>query len=113
MINLFDLIDSITIGMKLWFVPQISEHCPKNNPGRLINILVWFNRPGVASIFTPKDGTVHECKTSAAETIIRTCVLIGKTIRLSTSSNRNMFLSSSFVGIMYESNSIFLKSEYS
>jgi hypothetical protein len=31
---------SITIGIKLWLAPQISEHWPKNNPGRFIKKLV-------------------------------------------------------------------------
>jgi hypothetical protein len=39
--------------MNLWFVPQISEHCPYRKPDRLIENLTWFNRPGVASVFTP------------------------------------------------------------
>jgi len=67
----------------------------------------------VASIFTPKAGIVHEWRTSAAETITRIWEFIGKIIRLSTSINRNPLFSNSIVGIMYESNSIFLKSEYS
>jgi hypothetical protein len=51
--------------------PQISEHCPYRMPGRLIEKLVWFRRPGVASVFTPNLGIVQECSTSAAVTIIR------------------------------------------
>lgn len=58
------LVDSITIGINLWFVPQISEHWPKYSPGRYIYIKDWFNRPGVESILIPKDGTVHEWITS-------------------------------------------------
>ena len=57
--------------MNLWFAPQISEHCPYRRPGRLIENLIWFSRPGVASVFTPNLSTVHECNTSAAVTIIR------------------------------------------
>lgn len=36
-LNKLKLVDSITIGIKLWLVPQISEHWPKNTPGRFIN----------------------------------------------------------------------------
>lgn len=97
--------------MNLWFAPQISEHCPYKMPGRLIENLTWFRRPGVASVFTPKLGTVHECSTSAAVTIIRIGEFIGSTTRLSVSNRRNVFGCSSWV--MYESNSIFVKSEYS
>lgn len=104
---------SITIGINLWFAPQISEHWPKNNPGRFIKKLVWFNRPGVPSTFTPNAGIVHEWITSAAVTKIRIWEFIGKIVRLSTSNNRNSFIFRLFVGIIYESNSIFLKSEYS
>ncbi len=65
----------------------------------------------MASVFTPSLGTVHECSTSAAVTIIRIGEFIGSTIRLSVSSSRNVFGCCSCV--MYESNSIFVKSEYS
>ena len=104
---------SITIGMNLWFVPQISEHWPKNNLDRLIRKLVWFNRPGVASILIPKAGIVQEWRTSAAVTSIRIWLLIGRIIRLSTSRRRNELESNSLLGVMYESNSILEKSEYS
>lgn len=65
------LVDSITIGIKLWLIPQISEHWPKNIPGRLRNIIDWFNRPGVESILIPKDGTVQAWMTSVEVVIIR------------------------------------------
>jgi hypothetical protein len=51
--------------------------------GRLIDNLTWFNRPGMASVFTPSLGTVHECNISAAVTIIRIGEFIGNTTRLS------------------------------
>ena len=86
--------------MNLWFAPQISEHCPKKTPGRWLINLIWFNRPGTASAFTPKEGTVHACKTSELEINIRIWMLYGKTVRLSTSNKRNMLLSSSLEGIM-------------
>ena len=54
--------------------------------------LVWFSRPGVASVFTPSLGTAHECRTSAAVTIIRIGEFIGSTTRLSVSSSRNVFI---------------------
>jgi len=31
---------SKTIGINLWLAPQISEHCPKYNPGRVIINLI-------------------------------------------------------------------------
>jgi len=58
------LVDSIAIGIKLWFVPQISEHWPKNNPGRFINNKDWFRRPGIESILIPKAGIAQEWITS-------------------------------------------------
>jgi hypothetical protein len=67
--------------MNLRFAPQISEHCPYSRPGRLIENLTWFSRPGVTSVFTPSLGTVHECNTSAAVTIIRIDEFIGSTPR--------------------------------
>jgi hypothetical protein len=104
---------SITIGMNLWFAPQISEHCPYRRPGRLIENLTWFSRPGVASVFTPSLGTVQECNTSAAVTINRIGEFIGSTVRLSVSSSRNVSVCWSSCCTMYESNSSFVKSEYS
>lgn len=62
---------SMAIGINLWFAPQISEHCPKNNPVRFIKNPTWFKRPGVASILTLRAGMVHEWITSAAVTINR------------------------------------------
>ena len=38
----FPEIDSITIGIKLWLAPQISEHWPKKIPGRWLINLTWF-----------------------------------------------------------------------
>lgn len=58
------LVDSITIGINLWFIPQISEHWPKYNPGRYIINKDWFRRPGVESILIPNEGTVQEWITS-------------------------------------------------
>lgn len=103
-----DLIASIEIGINLWFAPQISEHCPKNNPARLIKKLVWFRRPGVLSILIPSEGTAHEWITSADVVRIRICELNGTTSRLSTSNKRKLKFFNSFDWIIYESNSIFL-----
>lgn len=86
--------------MNLWFAPQISEHCPNINPGRFEENLTWFSRPGVASIFTPNVGIVHEWITSAAVTIIRTRDSNGTTIRLSTSNKRKSVFLSSFIGFI-------------
>jgi hypothetical protein len=51
---------SITIGMNLWLAPQISEHCPYRIPGRIIEKLVWFSRPGVGSVCMPSLGKLDE-----------------------------------------------------
>lgn len=107
------MVDSITIGIKLWLIPQISEHWPKNNPGRLINIIDWFNRPGVESILIPKEGTVHAWITSNDEVIRRIGKLNGITHRLSTSNKRNSFIFSWFDGIINESKLKLKKSVYS
>lgn len=69
--KLIILVDSITIGIKLWLIPQISEHWPKNIPGRFRNIIDWFKRPGVESILIPKEGTVQAWITSVDVVIIR------------------------------------------
>jgi hypothetical protein len=83
--------------------------------GQLIENFTWFSRPGVASVFTPSLGTDHECKTSAAVTIIRMGEFIGNTIRLSVSNSRNIFVcwSSCCTTRICESNSSFVKSGYS
>jgi hypothetical protein len=49
----------------------------------------WFNLPGTASILIPKEGTAQQCNTSVAVTISLICILIGKTMGLSTSNKRN------------------------
>lgn len=105
--------DSITIGINLWFIPQISEHCPKYNPGRYINNNDWFNRPGVESILIPREGTVHAWITSMEVVRMRMGYLKGKIHRLSVSRRRNSLIFNWFEGIINESNSIFIKSEYS
>lgn len=48
----------------------------------------WFRRPGTASTFTPREGTVQAWITSAAVTRTRVSRLIGRAIRLSTSNSR-------------------------
>lgn len=104
---------SNTIGINLWFAPQISEHWPKKIPVRLVNILTWFKRPGVASILMFKEGIVHEWITSPDVTNNRICELNGIAIRLSTSNKRKLYIFISLEGTIYESNSIFEKSVYS
>lgn len=61
----------IKMGMKEWFVPQISEHWPENIPSRLDEMKVWLRRPGRASTFTPIEGTAHEWMTSMDDTKTR------------------------------------------
>jgi len=94
-------------------MPQISEHWPKYNPGRFINNIVWFSRPGVESILIPNEGTVHAWITSIDVVKIRIGKLKGKIHRLSTSNNRNSLFAKLLVGIINESNSMLLKSGYS
>lgn len=65
--------------------------------------VVWFSRPGIASVFSPRDGTAHEWSTSSDEISMRIVISIGRTTRLSTSSSRSSPGFSSCVGIMYES----------
>lgn len=99
-LKLKKLVDSKQIGIKEWFIPQISEHWPKYNPGRFIDNVDWFKRPGVESILIPKAGIVHEWITSVEEVKIRIGKLKGITHRLSVSNRRNSFSFKSLRGIM-------------
>lgn len=101
------------IGINLWLAPQISEHCPKKIPVRFKLNLIWFNRPGEASILTPEEGIVQEWITSAEDVNKRIWDIYGKIVRLSTSRRRKLNLFKFCWEIIYESNSNFLKSEYS
>lgn len=56
---------------------------------------------------------VQEWITSVDVTIIRIWLFIGRIIRLSTSNKRKLFELRFFISIIYELNSISLKSEYS
>ena len=76
--------------MYLWFLPQISLHCPKKIPGRSLKSVSWFKRPGTASALIPIAGTVHLCRTSAAVTKIRTGTPVGRTRRWSQSKRRGV-----------------------
>lgn len=67
-------------------------------PGRVVMKDVWFSRPGIASVFTPKLGMAQECRTSSAVTITRIGDSIGTTMRWSTSSKRKLPRGSSVVG---------------
>lgn len=62
--KLYNLIDSILIGINLWLIPQISEHCPYIIDGLLIINLKLFNWFGIESILMLIDGIVHEWITS-------------------------------------------------
>lgn len=77
--------------MNLWLIPQISEHWPKNNPGRIENKFNWLIRPGIASTLIPKDWIVQEWITSNEVTINRIEILNGIIKLLSVSNNRNWF----------------------
>jgi len=67
----------IIIGMKEWFIPQISEHCPEYRPNRFAVMNVWLIRPGRASTFTPIDGMAHAWITSVEDTSTRIDVFTG------------------------------------
>lgn len=53
-----------------------------------MKVIIWFKRPGTASIFKPNSGIAHACKTSPEVTKKRNVILIGTTKRLSTSNKR-------------------------
>lgn len=61
---------------------------------------VWFSRPGIASVFTPRVGIAHEWRTSLAVMMMRMGDSIGITTRWSTSSSRKCPCGSSAVGII-------------
>ena len=93
----------VKIGIKEWLVPQISEHCPVYNPTRFENKKIWFNRPGRASTFIPKEGIVQEWITSADVIKDRISIFTGKyNISLVFSNRRTFDLSIKFsVSIMF------------
>ena len=62
--------------------------------------VVWLRRPGIASVFSPKEGTAHESNTSLEEIDIRIVISIGNTARLSSSSSRSSPGFNSDVGII-------------
>ncbi len=64
--------------------------------------VVWFSRPGIASVFRPSDCMAYECKTSSEEASIQIVISIGKTTQLSVSSSRISPGFRSDVGIIYE-----------
>ena len=68
--------------------------------GRVGKRVTWLRRPGTASAFTPSLGKVHEWRTSAAVINSRVSIPHGRTIRLSTSSNRKSPGSRSSVGVI-------------
>jgi hypothetical protein len=53
-------VTSATMGIKEWLAPQISEHCPKKRPGIIKVNKTIFIRPGLASIFKPREGIAQE-----------------------------------------------------
>lgn len=85
-------VHSIEIGINLWLIPQISEHCPKKIPGRWDIRVIWLIRPGDASILIPRDGIVQEWITSMEVTNNRIGVIKGIITRLSTSNKRNWLI---------------------
>jgi len=76
------------MGIKLWLIPQISEHWPKNNPNTGKDIFTIFKIPFIASNLTNKLKITQEWITSNEVTqklILRLC---GTMQRLSTSNKR-------------------------
>lgn len=61
---------------------------------------VWLSRPGIASVFTPNVGTVHEWRTSSAVMMMRIGDSIGIVTRWSTSRSRKWPGRRSVVGVM-------------
>lgn len=88
LIQSFALITSRAIGMNEWLAPQISEHCPYMVAGCRGLITSWLRRPGIASALTPREGTAHEWRTSAAVTRIRVSTPHGRISLLSHSNKR-------------------------
>ena len=42
--------------------------------------VVWLRRPGIASVFKPRQGTAHESNTTSDEISIRIVISIGNPI---------------------------------
>lgn len=103
------MIDSIWIGIKLWLIPQISEHWPKINPGLFVLKFWLFNWFGIVSIFKFIDGIVQEWITSIEVKINCKFILNGIIILLSVSIILKLKL---FLYIIYELN-LLLKFKYS
>lgn len=72
-----------------------------------------MSRPGLESILIPREGTVQEWITSIEVVKIRVEILKGRMSRLSTSKSRNSFIFNDCSGIIKESNSTLVRSEYS
>lgn len=79
------------IGMKEWFIPQISEHWPAKIPNRFEKRKIWLRRPGRASTLTPMVGTVHEWITSFEVTIPRIMFRVGRLTDSLVFKSRNSF----------------------
>ena len=78
--------------MKLWFIPQISEHWPATNPERFALNVVVFRRPGIESTFSPSEGMAQEWITSLLVVIARIHMFLGAMILFVTSSKRSFVL---------------------
>ena len=101
--NSFIVTVSIITGINLWFVPQISEHCPHDTPILLDFVLILFTCPGMESILIFNDGIHHEWITSMDVVININGVLNGITILLSVSKILKLNF---FLYIIYELNLI-------
>jgi len=90
-LNKIGVVNSSLIGMNLWLIPQISEHCPNKLPLLLEIMKIWLNWFGLASTLIINLGIVHLWITSVDVIKHRIGVLIGKKIKLSVSNNRKLF----------------------
>ena len=64
--------------------------------------IVWYRCPGIASDFSPREGTAHECSTSSEKINIRIAISLDKTNQLFTSDSCNSPGFNSYIGIILE-----------
>lgn len=67
------------IGINLWFIPQISEHCPVITPDFRNSIDIMLIRPGIASNLDLVDVIENEWITSVLEIKNEIGILLGST----------------------------------
>jgi len=72
-------------------------------PGRVVMNDIWFRRPGIASVFTPRVGIAQERSTSLAVMMMWMGDYIGIMTRWSASRSQKCPGGSSDIGAIYES----------